>query len=176
MKEIAGYEGLYWACENGDILSKNTTLKGIAGKFGYQRVSLYSAERKKKLHSVHRLIAIAFIPNPENKPEVNHRDGNKANNAVSNLEWVTSSENQLHAFAHGLQSTPKGAVGYKLGYRSKYHNVTYHKSKNKWVAQITLKGKSVGYKMFHTEEEAALHVNMLIDTYQCTDRTRNIII
>lgn len=52
---------------------------------------------------VHRMSAIAFIPNPENKPQVNHIDGNKLNNNITNFEWVTSSENHLHAFKTGLR-------------------------------------------------------------------------
>ncbi len=58
--------------------------------------------------SVHRLVAINFIPNPENKAQVNHIDGNKMNNSVSNLEWNTVSENHIHAFRTGLRTRPKG--------------------------------------------------------------------
>lgn len=57
---------------------------------------------------VHRFIAIAFIPNPENKPYINHKDGNKNNNSISNLEWCTSSENNQHAIDNGLRSYKKG--------------------------------------------------------------------
>lgn len=57
---------------------------------------------------VHRIVAMAFIPNPENKPQINHMDGNKLNNHVNNLEWCTCSENQLHAVSLGIKNTVYG--------------------------------------------------------------------
>lgn len=57
-----------------------------------------------KTFLIHRLLGIHFIPNPENKPEINHKDGNRINNSLDNLEWNTQSENQKHAFANGLNS------------------------------------------------------------------------
>ena len=69
---------------------------------GYLQVGL-SCNNKVKKCRVHRLVAQAFIPNSLNKPQINHIDGSKANNNVSNLEWATRSENQLHAYATGLQ-------------------------------------------------------------------------
>jgi len=77
-------------------------LKQHVSNSGYARVELFSNGSGRKF-SVHRLVATAFVPNPHNKPQVNHIDGNKLNNAASNLEWVTQSENQKHAYAIGLQ-------------------------------------------------------------------------
>ena len=74
-------------------------LKGYADYKGYQRVCIHCrGERIRKDLKVHRLVAEAFVPNPDNKPQVNHIDGNKQNNAASNLEFCTNQENQLHAY------------------------------------------------------------------------------
>lgn len=69
---------------------------------GYLRVSM-NLTGKNQSYFVHRLVAQCFVENPESKPVVNHKDGNKLNNHFSNLEWVTSSENNKHAFATGLK-------------------------------------------------------------------------
>jgi|ERR1039458_423185 hypothetical protein len=79
------------------------------GKSRYPAVLLYR-DGKRKLCTLHRLVAEAFIPNPENKPQVNHRDGRKTNNKYLNLEWATASENRKHAFAAGLQIPNTGAA------------------------------------------------------------------
>ena len=73
---------------------------------GYHRIQFMALGRRVTT-SAHRLVAIAFIPNPENKTDVNHKDGNKNNNHVSNLEWATRKENMAHASKNGLMSTPK---------------------------------------------------------------------
>lgn len=75
---------------------------------GYVTVSL-KYENKWHILSLHRLVAIAFIPNPLNKPEVNHIDGDKTHNNASNLEWVTHQENMVHANATGLRSHFRGS-------------------------------------------------------------------
>lgn len=77
--------------------------KSIKNKYGYLRVNLHKGG-KPHFFNVHRLVALAFIPNPDNKPMVNHKDGNKINNDVSNLEWCTALENSKHATATGLHN------------------------------------------------------------------------
>ena len=78
-------------------LRNNSILKPGISKAGYARVVLCNDGTKRNI-PVHRIVAEAFIPNPENKPQVNHKDGNKLNNDVSNLEWCTASENVQHSF------------------------------------------------------------------------------
>lgn len=76
-------------------------LKVQADQKGYQRVSV-TIHRRKMHFKVHRLVAAAFIENPNNLPQVNHIDGNKGNNCVSNLEWISNKDNAYHAIKNGL--------------------------------------------------------------------------
>jgi len=109
-KKIEGYD-LYEVSNFGNIKSlnfnKESILKLNLTDKGYLHVSLFK-NRIKKTTSVHRIVAISFIPNPENKPCVNHIDGNKQNNKITNLEWVTVKENIHHSFNLGLNSGKKG--------------------------------------------------------------------
>jgi hypothetical protein len=95
---------IYEVNEHGEVRNIKTkhVLTPCANKKGYLKINL-----NKKSFFIHRLVAKAFIPNPENKPFVNHIDGNKANNNVNNLEWVTNSENMIHAYKNGLRNVYK---------------------------------------------------------------------
>lgn len=109
----------YFVDENGNIYSnkysKQRLMKqNVSKKDGYVRIKLYK-NNYNKTFLLHRIIADAFIPNHENKKEVNHKDGNKLNNSVSNLEWATPSENVIHSYKQGLQAK-KGLAGEKNGH------------------------------------------------------------
>lgn len=93
LKQIKGHGGAYLVNSNGSIFNqkKGKYLKGVKGSNGYLHVTLCYG--KKEDCSVHRLVAEAFIPNPDNLPCVNHKDENKTNNAVENLEWCSYSYN-----------------------------------------------------------------------------------
>lgn len=111
-RDIKDYEGLYQVSNTGKIKSLyRDTGKILTGEIiqkgkGYLRVEL-TQNKKVKRFLVHRLVAQAFIPNPENKPEVNHIDGNTLNNNASNLEWCTHRENINHAWETGLNENQR---------------------------------------------------------------------
>jgi hypothetical protein len=118
-RDIKTYEGIYQVSNKGRIRSldrygkrtentirklKGRILKPFPVQAGYLSVYLCN-EYGKKSFKVHRLVATAFLSNPKQKNEVNHKDGNRQNNEADNLEWVTKSENQLHSF-RVLHRTP----------------------------------------------------------------------
>ena len=110
-KPISNYDQLYYVSNFGRLKSFYNNVERIikpeVNNKGYLRVCLYKDKVRKKVY-VHRIVAELFLPNPNNNPEVNHKDGNPLNNHVSNLEWVTHSANLKHAVAIGLQNNPSG--------------------------------------------------------------------
>ena len=126
-KPIKEFEGIYEVSNTGKIRSltrkvkmgrgyrifEATILKPQIDKDGYFKVNL-SKNGKKKRFFVHRLVAEAFIENPNNFPVVNHKDGNKQNNHVDNLEWTTISENTKHAFRINLRKPHCGGTSKKV--------------------------------------------------------------
>lgn len=102
-REIPFTGGQYMVSRDGQVKTAKTgrILKPNIDARGYERVCLFKFNREKR-YKVHRLVAITFIPNADNKPQVNHKDGNKRNNSVENLEWVTNEENMHHSRENGL--------------------------------------------------------------------------
>ena len=147
-RDIKGYEGKYQVSNLGRVRSlnyrgntnKEHILKATMTRQGYLRIQL-SKNGKSKSKFVHRLVAETFIPNIKNKPQINHKDGNKINNNVKNLEWCTCSENVKHAFDNGLKKPTKY-------YEGKH---AYHKMKK--VKCITTN------KIFNSIREASKYYN-----------------
>ena len=110
IRDIDGYGGLYaitsrgrvWAYPN-STRSKGHWLKPRIDNNGYARVGLYLGNKKYKLIFIHRLVAMAYIPNPQNKPCVNHKDFNRKNNKVENLEWCTELYNVHYTRDNNLE-------------------------------------------------------------------------
>lgn len=104
-RPIEGTKGFIEVSNEGRVRSlltgKPRVLKAQADKKGYQRVKV-TVERQNRTFKVHREVAKAFIPNPDNLPQVNHKDGIKSNNAADNLEWITNRDNAHHAIKNGL--------------------------------------------------------------------------
>jgi hypothetical protein len=125
-RDLVGYEGLYLISNNGKLKSLDKVIPYIDGRMKHMKGKMLKQCRaktpgrseddtgylqsrltkngKSKAWNVHILVARTFIPNPENKPIVNHKDGNKLNNYISNLEWATYSENNQHAYDNNLKS------------------------------------------------------------------------
>jgi hypothetical protein len=145
-KDIVDYEGLYQVSNLGRVKSLKRYRKGRAGSptlvkeriliqhlnpNGYLCVVLQN--NSEKLCTVHRLLAIAFLPNPENKPTVNHKNGIRQDNRLDNIEWATYSENMYHAF-HTLGKKPPCSNKGKFGSLS---------SNSKPIIQMTKDGQFI---------------------------------
>lgn len=120
--DVVGFEGIYEVSTLGRVRSSERIHYGTRGRVTHHPPKIlkaqkhktnswrirFSVNKVKSSWSVHRLVALAFIPNPENKPEVNHKDGNRLNNHLNNLEWCTKEENMAHAVGTGLIDNPYG--------------------------------------------------------------------
>ena len=108
MKPIKGWEGLYEITEDGKVFSikRNIFLKPRESMDGYMRVCLCK-DKLRREYRIARLVAETFIENMENKPEVNHKDYNRKNNSVDNLEWVTGKENSHYSFKENRYLIPE---------------------------------------------------------------------
>jgi len=152
MNPIKGYEGLYSINENGNIYSyiSNKYLNPFKDSYGYLVVTLCK-DKSPKWHKVHRLIAETYIPNPENKPFVDHINRNKLDNSINNLRWATITENNQN------QSV------YKTN-KLKEQYICYRKSQNNFVFAI-IRNKIKHVKYFKTLEEAINYRNNYLDNH-----------
>jgi NUMOD4 motif./HNH endonuclease. len=157
-KDIPGFQNIYQASNLGKIRSKDHFVKGYLKdrvfkkgrilknqitKRGYHQVSLMIEPKQKYNTGVHRLVALAFISNPEKKPQVNHIDCDKENNCVENLEWVTNAENNIHAIKNNLMNPNLG----EKNHNSKLSNVEVIQIRELIKAGATLLQLSKQYKM-----------------------------
>jgi hypothetical protein len=150
-RDISGYEGSYQVSNFGRVKSlfrskiitsiKRTCLIHYKGKIknltpdtkGYVRVRLSDGRYNQKTFKVHRLVALAFISNPFKKSDINHKDCNKVNNHVKNLEWCTKIENIKHARQHGRFQRPKCENNHNAKLSNKQvKSIKKYLEKNKW--------------------------------------------
>ena len=163
-KSIKGYEGFYEVSNLGRIKSltrKSTDDKTYRGKvlkpsvdsYGYLLVGLYHGNAIQSKQKIHRLVAKAFLTNPEQKPQVNHKDGVKSNNLLSNLEWVTALENSHHSFSSGLKKAC-------IGENSHFSKLTENEAKE--IKKI-LSSKTLTYlqisKLFNVSKSTIAHIS-----------------
>lgn len=150
-KEIPNYNGIYFVSNFGNVKSINRKIKvknfykTIYGKFlkqsltgkGYKKSNGYLVVRLNgKLKKVHRLVAITFLENPNNLPQVNHKDKNTTNNKLNNLEWCTNFQNSHHAKDN------------------KFIGVRFRRDRNNYSAELKYKGVRYRKSGFDTEEKA----------------------
>ena len=146
-KDIKGFKGKYKVSNRGRVarITKTNSLRCLKGELnnkGYLRVGL-AKNHKLYFFRVHRLVGIAFIPNPLNKPQINHKDGNKLNNCVDNLEWVTNEENYEHAIKHNLVNHCEKPVAlYKNGIE-----IARYKSISDAARQTKVAYKNIYYQL-----------------------------
>lgn len=139
-EDVAGFEGLYKVSNTGRIISlpqengrcgrkRGNELKTRIGRAGYVYVSLREPAGPSQHMFFHRILATAFIPNPENKPTVNHKNSIRNDNRIENLEWATWSENNKHA--------------YKFGKQNKFYGERHSQAKLNWQKVNEIRNKHV---------------------------------
>ena len=141
-KAIPGYEGLYEVSDQGRVLSKRTNrfLKPNIMTHGYVCVHLYSGGKQTRaVKTIHKLVAQAFVTNPHNCCEVNHKNFLRRDNRAENLEWVTRKENVAHALAAGRRVKPEKRV---MGINLRTKETVRFESQI--AAEIALRGKQTG--------------------------------
>jgi len=135
--EIKNYSN-YLIYKNGSVYSKNYNkfLKPTLNSWGYLQVSLWKNSKRKR-HLIHRLVAEYYIPNSDNKPQVDHIDRNKQNNSILNLKWVNKSEN-------GINSPIRGKIPFR--------HISIRSNGKDYLIQIQRNGKRIYHRYFKTNQ------------------------
>jgi len=161
-RDVVGYEGLYKVSSHGHILKiSNMTLLRLSPSkdSGYVAVAL-SKNNKSRSVMFHRVVAEAFLPNPENKSDVNHMDGIRHNNVLDNLQWMTHAENIQYSFNNlGRISNLTGKRHVRrifLNKSSKYKGVQWNKADKRWRTMISFKNRQYFLGGFKNELEASI--------------------
>lgn len=130
IRNVVGYEGEYGVTSHGRLygFKSRKWLKPRTNYRGYHIIRLLK-DKIPHEHTVHRLVGYAFIPNPQGKPQINHKDGNKLNNHVDNLEWVTATENMQHCYELGLNKCLKLSAAEKKEIQELYASGAYSLTK-----------------------------------------------
>lgn len=160
MQDVVGYEEIFSITEDGKVYSKRTNKFLVQGttKTGYKVISSRVGGRcgKAICLRVHRLVAEAFIPNPENKPHVNHKDGDKSNNCISNLEWVTEHENLQHAWDSGLRKAD--SISCENNVNSKLTEGIVYYIRNSYIPRSSEFGARALSRKFGVNKETVLDI------------------
>lgn len=143
MKKIEGFEQ-YLISDTGEVYRNNRRLSPSITNSGYKRISLHK-NNKSKSFTIHRLVALHYILNPNNLEFVNHKDGDKLNNNVNNLEWCSNSDNLKHAYVLGLKS----AKGMKNG-RARFSDEVIQNIKNDFENGVSRRTLSRLYQVSYS--------------------------
>jgi len=146
-KDVEGYEGLYKINQHGEILSfKGKIRKHRKSSTGYMMIDLWK-NNKPFATSIHRLLAIAFLNKENGKNFVNHKNSNRLDNRIENLEWVTKHENNMYQ------------IKQKRNTESKYKGISKTRNKKKWFARVMINKKQIHLGTFDLEIDAAKAYN-----------------